>query len=102
MAKNPHFTFRVSPKVKSDFVEMARIYGAPSASAFAREIIEMIATGDIERSRAFTLRMAEKAGEQLKLSLNASFDEAAKAQKPANKARKSAGRGKPAPTPKKA
>jgi hypothetical protein len=48
------------------------------------------------------MRMVEKTGEQLKLSLNASLDEAAKAQKPAKQARKSASRGKPAPKRRKA
>jgi hypothetical protein len=81
---------------------MARIYGSANVSVFAREVLETISSGDIQKIRAFTLRMAQKAGEQLNLSLNASFDEAAKAQKPAKQARKPASRGKPAQRSKKA
>jgi len=92
----------MSAESAQSVVLMAKIYGSPTVSAFAREVLETISSGDVERVRSFTMRMVEKTGEQLKLTLNASFDEVAKAQKPAKQARKIAGRGKPAPKRRKA
>ncbi len=93
----PLFSFRMSADDARNVVEMAKVFGSPTVSAFCREVLGTVASGDVERVRALTMRMVEKTGEQLKLSLNASLDEASKAQKPAKKARKSAGRGKPVP-----
>lgn len=97
MATPPVFTVRLSADSKRNLVEMARVFGAPTVSQFAREILEVFSSGDVERARSFTLRLADRAGEQLKLSLNASFDKVAETQKPAKQARKPASRGKPAP-----
>lgn len=96
MARTPIFTVRMSLESQRNLSEMAKVYGSSSVSGFAREVLETVSSGDVERVRAFTLRMAEKAGEQLKLSLMASFDDATQAQKPAKQARKLAGHGKPA------
>lgn len=84
-------------KVQEDIADLARIYGAPNGRAFAREILEVITSGDIDRIKAFNARLIQGMGEQLTLKLNASLDAATGAEKPAQEPRKSTAKGKPAP-----
>lgn len=92
----PMFNVRLSPKVQTDLREMSKVFGSPTPSSFAREILETVCSGDLEKVKAFTARLIAKQGEQLTLKLNAVID-AATGQKPAQKPRKAAGRVKGAP-----
>lgn len=75
-------------KVQDDLLEMGKVYGSPNGRAFAREVLEVMTSGDMERVKAFNARLIAKAGEQLTLKLNATLDGAAEAQKRAKNARK--------------
>lgn len=81
----PIFALRLPQKIQDDLGEIARIYGAPSTRAFAREILEVMVSGEVERVKAFNGRLMMKMGEQMTLRLNASLDEGALHQKRARK-----------------
>lgn len=82
------FALRLSEKTQGELAAMAKVYGAPTSSAFAREILEVVVSGDIERVKAFNARLIAKVGEQLQMKFSAALDEAAGAGKPAKKPRK--------------
>ena len=90
----PIYALRLPQKTQEDIAELARIYGAANARAFAREILEVITSGDIERIKAFNARLIKGMGEQLTLKLNSALDGPKEAEKPAKKARKLAKTGK--------
>jgi hypothetical protein len=101
----PLYALRLPQQTQDAIVELAKIYGAPTGRAFAREILEVITSGDMERIKSFNGRLIQGMGEQLTLKLNASLDAldtGKDAGKPAKKARKPARRGKPRPKAKKA
>ena len=66
---SPIFGVRLSQKTKDDLSELAKVYGAPTASAFAREVLEVITSGDMSRIQAFNRRLLMGMGEQLALKL---------------------------------
>jgi hypothetical protein len=90
----PLFNVRLSEKTQADLRAMAAVYGSPNASAYAREVLEVMCSGDLEKVKAFIARLIARAGEQLTLKLNGALDEVAGAEKPAKKARKLAKTGK--------
>lgn len=71
------FALRLSPQVRQNLADMAKIYGSPTPSAFAREIITTMVSGDMEKVKAFNARLIAGVGEQLTLRLNATLDDAA-------------------------
>jgi hypothetical protein len=70
----PTFALRLSLKTQQELAELAKVYGAPNPRALAREILEVIVSGDIERIKAFNARLITRMGEQLVLRLNAAVD----------------------------
>lgn len=78
----PIFTIRLSPKVQGDLRDLGAIYGAPNARAFAREILEVITSGEIERIKAFNQRLITRMGQQLVLKLNEVVDTQQKGDAP--------------------
>jgi hypothetical protein len=88
------FALRLPEKVQESLRDMAKVYGSPNASAFAREMLTAMTSGDIEQVKAFNARLIARAGEQLTLTLNAALDAAPTSKKPAKKAKKPPGRGK--------
>lgn len=83
------FALRLSPEVRKNLADMAKIYGSPTPSAFAREIIATMVSGEIEKVKAFNARLIAGVGEQLTLRLNATLDDAAAtASKPKKRAKK--------------
>jgi hypothetical protein len=70
----PIFNLRLSEKTQTELREIARIYGAPSAGGFVREMIEVMVSGNPERLKDFNRRLMSKVGEQLALNLNAVVD----------------------------
>lgn len=90
----PLFNVRLSEKTQADLRAMAAVYGSPNASAYAREVLEVMCSGDLEKVKAFITRLIARAGEQLTLELNGALDEFAGAEKPAKKGRKPSKTGK--------
>lgn len=76
MAKTPVFTFRLPVEQAAALREMTKIYGAPNASVFLRDMVGSSCSGDSEKIKAFNARLFKAGGEQLILKLNASIDEA--------------------------
>jgi hypothetical protein len=48
---------------------MAKLYGSPSVSAFLREMVGAMCSGDDSRASAFNVRLMEKATGQMALAL---------------------------------
>lgn len=90
----PIFAMRLSAKTQQDLAEMAKIYGSPNTRAFAREILEVMTSGDLERVKLFNGKLIKGMGEQLTLKLNAALDVATAAEKPAKQPLKSIKAGK--------
>lgn len=67
----PVFTLRLPQKTKDELAQLAKVYGAPNTRAFAREILEVIVSGDLERIKAFNARLVMRMGEQLTLQWSA-------------------------------
>ena len=93
----PIYSLRIPQKTQDEIAELARIYGAPNGRAFAREILEVITSGDLEKIKAFNGRLIKGMGEQLTLKLNSALDGPTEAKKPAQKPRKRAKGKKGAP-----
>lgn len=70
----PNFVFRLPTVERAALIEMAKLYGAPNTSAFLREMVGAMCSGDTDRVKAFNLRLFSKVGEQLALKLNATMD----------------------------
>lgn len=83
----PLFTIRLAADVQNALRDMAKVYGSPNASAFAREMLTAMTSGDVEQVKVFNQRLIARAGEQLVLTLNAALDERPTAKKPAKTAR---------------
>lgn len=66
----PLYCLRLPQKVQDDILTLSRMYGLPNGRAFAREILETITSGDMERIQAFNRRLMMGLGEQLALKLN--------------------------------
>lgn len=90
----PLFNVRLSEKTQADLRAMAAVYGSPNASAYAREVLEVMCSGDLEKVKAFIARLIARAGEQLTLRLNGALDEVAGSEKPAPATRKPAKKGR--------
>jgi hypothetical protein len=79
----PVYGLRLPKKVQDDLVVFAKIYGAVNGRAFAREVLEVMTSGDLEKVKQFNARLIRGVGEQLTLKLNATMDDAINAAKPA-------------------
>jgi len=66
----PLYTLRLPQKTQDDIAEMGKVYGAPNGRAFAREILEIMCSGDPTRVQSFNRRLMMAVGEQLALKLN--------------------------------
>lgn len=75
----PTFTLRLPKKTQDDIADLAKVYGAANPRAFAREILEVVTSGDLERIKGFNQRLLMRMGEQLSLRLNTAMDQAAAA-----------------------
>jgi len=84
----PLYALRLPQKTQDDIAELAKVYGAPTGRAFAREILEVMTSGDMEKVKAFNARLVQKVGEQLTLKFNAMVDAASEPQKQAKKGQK--------------
>lgn len=73
---------------------MAKCYGVATPSAFAREVLEVITSGDFDRIAQFQARLFKGLNQQMLLELQEAIPPA---RKPAQKRRKQAKRGKEAP-----
>jgi hypothetical protein len=78
----PTYSLRLPAETQKAIADLAAIYGAPNGRVFAREILEVMTSGDPERVKAFNGRLIRGMGEQLTLRLNASIDAAMEAEKP--------------------
>jgi hypothetical protein len=85
----PVFTFRLDSSEAASLKEIGRIYGSPSTSAFLREMVGSIVSGEPSKVAEFQTKLFEKLGGQLVLEFTAA------AQKQRLKARKRSKRGKP-------
>jgi hypothetical protein len=72
----PIFGVRLPVKDRETLELVARVYGAKNASEFAREVLSVMCSGDVERIRNFNRRLIMAGGEQLILKLNAPLDAA--------------------------
>jgi len=70
----PVYGLRLPKQVQDDLQTFGKIYGAPNGRAFAREVLEVMTSGDMERVKAFNARLIRGVGEQLTLKLNAAVD----------------------------
>lgn len=93
----PIFTLRLPQKVQDDLAGMAKVYGSPNTRAFAREVLEVMCSADMERVKAFNARLIKGMGEQLTLKLNGALDASTEFEKPAQDPRKRAKGTKVAP-----
>jgi hypothetical protein len=75
MATPPVFTFRLPVEQAAALREMSKIYGAPTPSAFLREMVGASCSGDGEKIKAFNSKLIKGMGEQLTLKLNSLVDE---------------------------
>lgn len=74
MPKTPNFVFRLPTPEREALIEMSKLYGAESPSAFLRDMIGAMCSGDLARVKEFNGRLVRAAGEQLILTLNAAVD----------------------------
>jgi hypothetical protein len=81
----PMYAMRLPKETQAALSEMAAVYGAPNGRAFAREVLEVMCSGDIDRVKGFIGRLIAKSGEQMTLKLNAALDASVEAEKPAQK-----------------
>ena len=69
MAKTPNLNFRLPSSERVQLEEMAKLYGSPSVSAFLREMVGSMCSGDEHRANAFNARLIERATGQMALAL---------------------------------
>lgn len=67
----PHITVRMAPEEIEHLREVARLYGSPDVSTFARELFAAILTSDVNHRMRWIHGFAMKLGEQLTLPLEA-------------------------------
>ena len=72
----PTFTFRLPRADQEALAEMAKLYGSKNSSEFARELVGVMCSGDMERIKTFNGRLIARMGEQLTLKFNAAVDSA--------------------------
>ncbi len=72
----PNIVFRLPDVERMALVEMSKLYGSENISAFLREMVGAMCSGDAVRVKAFNVRLFSKIGEQLAFKLNATIDEA--------------------------
>lgn len=90
----PLFNFRLPVEDRKNLEEMSRLYGAKTASDFAREMVSVMCSGDPKRISEFNGRLFQRMGEQLTLDLIGKAQGLVVEEKPALKAPKRKGRGK--------
>ena len=71
----PHYTIRLQPQLKLKVDEISIIYGAVSTSAFVRDLLAAVCSGDLETATAFQTRLADKMSGQLQLEIQAKMTE---------------------------
>jgi len=76
MANTPNFVFRLPVDQAAALREMSKIYGSPNTSAFLREMVGSLCSGNAEKVKEFNAKLMRGIGEQLTLKLNAATDEA--------------------------
>jgi hypothetical protein len=67
----PFYTLRLSTELKKKVAEIGKAYGAPNTSAFIRELLQAVCSGDVEQAAAFQRRLSEKLTGQLFMDFNA-------------------------------
>lgn len=67
----PLYSFRLPREEAANLKQFAKLFGAKDTSAFLREMIGSICSGDAERIKAFNMRLFARMGEQLTLQLTA-------------------------------
>jgi hypothetical protein len=90
----PLYTLRLPAETQENIAELSVIYGASNPRAFAREILEVITSGDVEKLKAFNARLVHGMGQQLTLRFNSTLDALKSAEKPALKAKTKTAKGK--------
>lgn len=71
----PHYTIRLNPELKRKVEEISIIYGAESTSAFVRDLLAAVCSGDVSVAMAFHARLEEKMSGQTQLEMKAKIDE---------------------------
>ena len=69
VAKTPNLVFRLPFAERAQLDSMAKLYGSPSVSAFLREMVGAMCSGDESRASAFNVRLMERATGQMALAL---------------------------------
>lgn len=60
----PLYALRLPQKVQDDLVTIGRVYGSPNGRAFAREILEVVTSGDPDRISLFVAKFIDRLGGQ--------------------------------------
>jgi hypothetical protein len=63
------YTLRVSKQTADEIARMSCVYGSKTPRAFAREILEVMCSGDEQRVGAFLTRLFERITGQMALQL---------------------------------
>ena len=53
----PIYALRLSKETQEKIAALAKVYGSPSARAFAREILDVVTSGDMLKLQAFNERL---------------------------------------------
>jgi len=67
----PLIAFRLPAIERAALEEMAKLYGSPNMSAFLREMVGAMCSGDVKRVQTFNVQLFQRVGEQLALQLTA-------------------------------
>ena len=67
---NPVFRVRLPQQVVADLAKFAKMYGSPSPSAFARELLQVVTSGDLEQLGRFNGRLMDAMARQVPLPLD--------------------------------
>jgi len=90
----PHFTFRLPPDQALRLRQVAKIYGAVSASQFCREMVGAICGGTPEGASPFLQRLGMALGQQRQLDLFEEQKRAAAVIPAQTRRKKTPGRGR--------
>jgi hypothetical protein len=60
----PTYALRLPKKVQDDLTTIEHVYGAPNGRAFAREILEVVTSGDPDRISLFVAKFIDRLGGQ--------------------------------------
>lgn len=66
---SPLFNFRLAPEAAASLREVAKFYNGGNASAFLRDMVTAMISGDPQKVAAFNKELFGKMGEQLTLDL---------------------------------